>query len=78
MKIPLLSLLNASALAANHGHTHGHGHHRKARTPQPAARDSGNPPFAVDIINNTPNDNVHVYVIPDHDKSLFLSLVDSS
>lgn len=87
MKIPQLALglLGASALAANHGHMHTHGHHRMAGTPQIAARDGGNPPFAVDIINNTPNNNVHVYMITDYEgdhalitsETLFFSPVDS-
>lgn len=62
-----MGLLGAGALAAIHGHMHGsaaHEHHRKAA--QPAARDSGNTPFALDIINNTPNDDVHLKLLSLH------------
>lgn len=59
-----MGLFGAGALAAIHGHMHGgaaHEHHRKAA--QLAARDSGNTPFALDIINNMPNDDVHLKLL---------------
>lgn len=75
--------------SADHGHSHdgaAPGHHRKAGTSRLSARDSGNTLFAVDIINNAPNDDVQVLMITDHEGNhtlitselLLLSPVDSS
>lgn len=91
MQVPRLQILLSGAWWLSRAHTqfthhreghdhqsHAHLHVAKSREqPELSPRDISETPLAVEIINNTPHENIHVYILTNYDNGIALITSES-